>query len=465
MRCADERYFQVRCDNFFSSSDMLCLTRPSMAQLSPSISSVLTLAMLLSSAFADTIILKSGERIEGKILNETDKELTLEIKISAGITDERVVAKTDIDKISKVSPEMEAYKAISTIQTGANSLAVSQYEPLLRALQGFLLQYPNSPNAAVVQAAFDDLQAEMKRVEKGEAKLDGQWLSKAEVEKEKIQIGGRIAFNYMKQQAAAGDFIGALNTFSALEKPYGGAATFPDSIDLARQIIARFKATVEAAIPNQKVIKAEREKGFAAAGPLDRKEMMEAYKKEQDAAEAAVAAAEKASKWPPFIAGSEKSLLALQARVTRESERLALLPVDKMRRSLQLVDEGKMKITDGELDEAVTTLKEATTLWSANDLAVRLAKDAETQKADAAKAAAEAAKATPTPKPSTPKSTTPRPSAAIQAATAPAATEEEDKPFYLTLPGAIGIVVGIAGVLIGVNVFMKMKKKKEAEAA
>ena len=43
-----------------------------------------------------------------------------------------------------------------------------------------------------------------------------------------------------------------------------------------------------------------------------------------------------------------------------------------------------------------------------------------------------------------------------------AADEDDDKPFYLKLPVAIGAVVGLAVVLVGANVYMK-KKKKAAE--
>jgi hypothetical protein len=434
-----------------------------MFSLRRSFTRAITAALLTASGFADIVFLKNGEKIEGKIIKDAPEQITVEVKISAGITDERVVTRADIDRIEKVAPETDAYKAIATIQTGANSFAPAQYEQVVRALQGYVTQYPNGQHTSDVQKSLDEFVAEKKRVEAGEVKLRGQWLSKAEVEKEKVQLNGMIAFEHMKTQSTGGDGIGALNTFVVIEKTYPGAATMPDAIELAKQIVASLKPAVEKAIPNQKFIKAEKEKGFAGAGAADRTEMMEAYKKELAQAEAAVVAAEGAGQWPPFIQGSEKSLTALLTRVARETSRLAALPVDKMRKSNQLVATAKQKIADGDTAAASATLKEATALWPANELATRLIKEvAADEKAAAAKAAAEKAAATPEPK-ATPKPATPKPATPQKQAVAPA-PKEDDKPFFMTLPGAISIVVGIAAVLAGVNVFKKMKAKKaEAE--
>lgn len=431
-----------------------------MSLISPAIPRALILALLMGEVFADTIILKSGERIEGRVVSETATELKLEVKVSASITDDRTVAKADVEKIEKVSPEAEAYKVISTILPGANSFAASQYDQSIRVLQAFLKQYPTSTNAAEVQKTLTQFEEEKKRVESGEVKLEGRWLSKEEVDKEKVQIGGRMALNYMKSQAAAGDFIGALTTFAALEKPYGGAASFPDSVVLARQIIARFKPTVDAAVANQKALKAEREKGFATAGPADRKEMMDAYKRDLDAAEAAVTAAEKANQWPPLIPISEKSVVSLQKRLQKEGDRLGKLPTDKMEKSLQLVAEAGQKLGNSDIEGAVAALKEATTLWPANEMAVRMAKETTATKAAAPKSAPAA---TP-PSKSAPSQTAPKPSASVHAgsdAGAQASANEETKPFFMTLPGAITVIVGVAVVLGGVNVFLKLKKQKD----
>lgn len=435
-----------------------------MFRISLSFTRAITFALLTSTAFADVVVLKSGEKVEGKIVRESDQQVVMEVKVSAGITDERVIPKADVDRIDKVAPETEAYRAIITIQTANNSMASAQYDQPIRTLQAYLKQFPNSVHTEDAQKTLKEFLAEKQRVDAGEVKIHGQWLSKEEVEKEKVQIGGTITFEYMKAQSAAGDNIGALNTFVSLEKNYPGAATMPEAIELAKQLIAAIKPAVERAIPEQKILKANKEKGFLNGGPVERAEMIKAYKAEMDVAEANSAAAEKAGLWPPFIVTNEKCLKTLQGRVDKEATRLSTQPVDAMKKSVELANAAKKSIADKDFSAVADTLKEATTLWPKNELALRLTKVVADQKAADAKAAAEASKAkqeTPAPKTTPapkPKSTPVRPAATAQ--TAPA---DDDRSFFLTLPGAICIVVGIAAALAGFNVYKKMKARKESQ--
>lgn len=437
-----------------------------MFRLSSSLTRLITFALISSTAFADIVVLKNGEKVEGKIIRENDQQLVMEVKVTASITDERVIAKTEVERVEKVNAETEAYRAILALQPPTSSMASAQYDAPIQTLQSYIRQYPNSVHTEDAQKTLKAFIEEKKRVDAGEVKLQGQWISKEEVEKEKVQIGGRISFEYMKSQSASGDHIGALNTFLTLEKNYGGAAVLPDAIELAKRLVAGIKPAVERALPEQKILKANKEAGFKSAGPADRIEMQKAYKGEMEAAEAASDAADKAGLFPPFIVTNEKSLKTLQARVDKELTRLNGLPVDSMRKSLELVTEAKKSLEAEDLTAAADSLKQATALWQKNELAVRLGKAVAEQKAAATKAAAEAKKnesaATPAPKstPAAKPKSTPakRPSAAV-ATPAP----EESRPFLLSLPGAVTVVVGIAVVLAGVNVFKKMKARKAAQ--
>jgi hypothetical protein len=436
-----------------------------MPKIYPTITRMLAVTMFVTGAFADTVTLKSGEHLEGKITKETDKEITIEVRVSAGVIDERVVPKAEIEKIDKITPEVEAYQAIVSIKLEQNSLSAAQYDPYIRAFQAFVTQYPNSIRAIDVQTTLNAFQEEKKRVEAGEVKINGEWISKSQAEKEKVQIGGRLAFNYMLSQNAAGDHVGALNTFAALEKTYPGAAVMPDAIELAQKLLVVLRTEVEQAIPAQKAYKENLEKGFATASPADRAEMTAAFKREQEAGDAVVAAADTAGRWAPFNKHNAKCLASLKSRVLKEEPRLAKLEPEKMRQSLQLTDTARQSLASGDADAASKTLKDATMLWPANELANRLAKDAAAELKTATTTPAPAA---PTPKPAaTPKpKTTPRPSAAQPATSSSGTTakEDDDRPFYMTLPGAIGIVAGLAVVLAGANIFWKMKKRKAEQA-
>ncbi|MDR3403097.1 MAG: hypothetical protein P4L99_11425 [Chthoniobacter sp.] len=475
-----------------------------MSKIHPAVVRALTIAMFLSSALADTVTLKSGEHLEGKITKETDKDVTIEVQVSAGIVDERVVPKAEIEKVSKISPEVEAYQAIERIQLQPNSMPAAQYDRYIAALDAFVQQFPTSPQAADVRKTLNAFELEQKRVEGGEVKLNGDWLNKDEVQKEKVQINGQIAFNYMKAESAAGDYVDALNAFATLEKSYPGASVMPDAIELARKIIPALQTELERAIPEQKILKTQRDKGAKAAGAAQRAQIQAAAKAEDAAADAAAVAAEAANRWAPLNKSSAKCLTSLLARSVKETTRLAALHPESMRESIQLAEKAKQSLASGNTEAANAALKEALNLWKDNELAVRMTKPAvvapkaptstpeiplliaspqavvvpnsatppPTTPAPATPGTTPKATpaATPTPKP-TPKPSTPRPSevareaAATPVSSAPAQKEDEDdRPFYMKLPGAIGIVVGLMVVLAGANIFLKIKKRKAEEA-
>ncbi len=169
-----------------------------MSRLRRSFTRAVTYSIMMSTALADVITLKSGEKVEGKILKDkvTDQQVTLEIKVGGGIFDERVIPRADIYHIDMVTPEMEAYKAIIAIQPSTNSLTPTQYDPSIRALEAYVKQYPAGGHTKEVQATLDEFKAERKRVETGEVKLHGEWISKEKAAREKIQIEGLLTFEY-----------------------------------------------------------------------------------------------------------------------------------------------------------------------------------------------------------------------------------------------------------------------------
>ncbi|HEY3900537.1 MAG TPA: PTPDL family protein [Chthoniobacter sp.] len=440
---------------------------------------------VVSSAFGDTVTLKTGEHLEGKISAETDKDVTMQVQVSAGITDERVIPKSQIEKLDKVTPEVEAYRQIAAIQLGKDSMAVAQYDPYIRALTAFVEEYPKSTRTIDVQKVLDSFEQEKKRVEAGEIKMSGQWLSKAQVAKEKVQIGGELAFSYMKGQSAQGDMVGALNTFAAIEKNFPGAVVMPDAIDLAQKDLLQLEGEVKRAIPDQKAIVDQHKKDLAAAGPTDRAVMSGAIKRQEVAEDASIQASGN-SAWPPFYKDSEKSLSALVTKMNTEGPRLAALPVEKMRQSLQLTSEGKQALSGGDTAGGLAKLKAATDLWAANEFAQRLTKEAtEDQKATAAAPVPTAAAATPAPATPKMKRSAPMPQAAAAtgtaAASAPASAasaapavatttatttatattqnESSDDDSFITMPRIIMAVALIALLVIGASI---MKKKKRA---
>lgn len=428
----------------------------------------------LAGARADSIVLKTGERLEGTIIGETDTELTVAVQVSAGINEERVIRRTEIVKVDRIAADETAFRAVMDLQPGKASFQPAQYAGMIVALQGFIAKYPESIHVKKAQTALTALEAEKKRVDAGELKFEGQWLSRTEAQKQRMQIGGTVTFAAMKNANASGDAIGALNSFAHLEKNFPGAKVVPDAVALAQQILAALKPAAERALANYKITNAERERGVAAAGPADKAEMIAAFRREQAKADAAIAAATAAKTWPPFVVGSEKCISAILAKIPAEAKRLEALPVADMRESIKVADKARIEFASNNVETASDMVQQVLKLWPANDLGLQLKAQIAASKVPSKPVpvvvAATPAAATPSAKPAatSPKpggSPTPAPSAQPDPptvpVTAPAPAEPDAKPFFMTLPGAITIVVALAALLVGANIFNNLRQRRE----
>ena len=215
-------------------------------------STALAAVLLTTRVLADTVILKGGERIEGKILSETDTEITIQYNVTASIKDDRMVKKTDVEKVEKAAPDIEAWGIVKDFKLGEDSLDPATYAHYLAALKGFAAQFPESANAAPAKVTIEAIEAEKKRVDAGEFKFDGKWLSKEEVQKERVQVLGNSYLRQLKKYAAAGRAQDAMVTFEQLEKVAVGSAAYPDAVEIARRTLIALKGASDAALARLK---------------------------------------------------------------------------------------------------------------------------------------------------------------------------------------------------------------------
>ena len=430
---------------------------------------------LCCGVFADTVTLKTGEVIEGKVTSESDTQLTLELKLSGGITDSRTVSKADVLSIAKVQPDELAWTPLKALKPGTTSLPAAFYETATQSLKGFLAQFATSPFAADAQKALAALEEEKTRVDAGEIKINDRWLTKEEAQRERYQIAAAVNFQLMKDQTSRGDLSGALNTFDGIEKQYPGSRIYPEAVDLARRALAAFQPDLVSRIQSLRAAAAERDKAVQNSSAAQKAELKAALDKEHAAEAALFAEAQRRnSKWPPFIARSEKSLMATATKIPEEVRRLAAIDVAKIRQSLKDADESKLALAGDNFVSALGSAKEALTLWPENEFAKRLQEEIKTGQAAAIAAAAEAAeekkriaaeeqkrldaeekeKAAQAAKEA---AAAARTAAAAAAAKPSIAPPPKEKPFLLTATGAAS-VVGLIGLLgVGIGAYRKLK--------
>jgi hypothetical protein len=413
------------------------------------------MAVVLASFFdvgADTVTLNDGEKLEGRIVSETPGELTIEVKVSAGVLDQRTIQKSDIKELERQTPDDLAYQQIKDIAPGASSLAAAKdYDAIIEKLGAFTKEFPDSAHTADVTRVLQEFTQEKSRVEAGEFKFGGKWLGREEFEKQKPEIMAGLLYDTMKNCSAAGDLVGAMNALDQLERKYPGATTYPEAIELGRRVLVALQQSVARWRAKLQYDMQQWKQGVELTVEPKKSQLIAAYNTEQLRYDTALAAAEKAGqKWKPLLPRSEKSLTALQTIIPTELQRLNAIDLEKIRRSVQLTKDAQQSIASNELAAAETNLTEARTLWPTNAAVAALqAKLAELKSRAAATPAAQPAAEA---------------KAALAAAAAAAAQQAQAAaavPFYRTPMGASAIVVGVLVVLGVASLASRLMKPRD----
>ena len=413
---------------------------------------ILSLALLGAAQLrADSVTLTTGEKVTGTIKNETPTDITIDVPVSDSITDQRVIKKTNISKIEKEQPDEIAYRQLIQVQPSAElSFSSQTYARILAQLAAFQTTYPNSTYLPEIKKLANTFQDEKKRVDAGGIKYLGQWLTADEAARRQLQIAGLETFNTMRQQAMAGDLISAMQTFDNIEHTYAGTRAYVAAVSLAQQVLPRLQQDLVVRMQQVKADQEQLKNTIAFTGEPEKTDLIARAKAEEDRSNAFIASAVSAGvKWVPFIPRSQVSVDTLQKTATSETQRLANAPIATMAASLAKVDAARVAIAAGEFTKADDLLKSASELWTLNeDAKYWAARLQEKVAAPSPTPVIAAAHATPKPLP-----TVPRPKLAVAAAATPVPAVE-DKPYYMTISGAITIAIGVlvvGGIVAAVN--------------
>ena len=369
---------------------------------------VCTVAMLAASslpALADSVTLKSGEVLEGQIVRESDTEVVIDAKVGSGITDQRVLNKSEVSSVQKTSPDEIAFQKVKDLNVGANSLLPANYRSAIAALGAFVKQFPISRHRLEVTNAIDALTAEKARVEAKELKWNNRWYSAQEVEQQKYQLRAQAILISMREQEARFATIAALNTFDRLEREFPGSEAYIDAVELASGLVNRLNAEIDRAVDSAKLQESQFKKGINLVPEPNKSEMINARAAQIAAAEEAVA--KSTAKWKPLLPITDKSPQALKTTITSESQRLSQIPVAAMRNSVAAVEAANAALVAKNATEADTQAKLAQSLWPKYEALTRLLP------------AVEALKKAPTPTPTPSPAPTGKPGAHAKAKTSP----------------------------------------------
>ncbi len=144
----------------------------------------LVMAGFVASGFGEsTVVLKSGETLQGDIVSDTNDVLRINAhNTSRTISYQRDISHADIQSIQTENAaqiaERADYEALSQFQLNPNQEQSADYcGQAIAAFQKFLTDHPKCDKVPAVQQGLDAWQAELKHVSAGEVKFDDKWMT------------------------------------------------------------------------------------------------------------------------------------------------------------------------------------------------------------------------------------------------------------------------------------------------
>jgi len=135
-------------------------------------------AALVPATDITIVVLKDGTKVEGIKTAETPEKVTLKVKKSASISMAKEIEKVNIKSINKADAgSMLASRLLTYKVDSTNSLPEQTYKKVLALFDEFLAKCATLPEATEIKKIREDFGDELKRVQRGMTKIDGEWLT------------------------------------------------------------------------------------------------------------------------------------------------------------------------------------------------------------------------------------------------------------------------------------------------
>lgn len=316
---------------------------------------------LMGSSRADWIDLKDGTRMEGEIISVTTESVVIEVQATPTIREQQSVPRADVVKMQRATMDDIAFADIQKITVPQTADHPGVVEALLAQVQSFLAQFAYSKHIGAARQLAKELESDRDRLRAGEVKIDGQWFAAGETRGKHNDLGAQLQLSKMKKAA---DPVTSLMAYEGLEKEFATSSTYPEAVELARQMLGALRTAIARVRGELAVIERDRAEGLQLAS-VDRRQVMEnAIAQEKAAIEAQIARAKKSgTKWMPVLPET-KLLDDLTKLADAEEQRLAKIDVESMKAALAAAEEAKKQIASGQFADAANSLARAEQLWS-----------------------------------------------------------------------------------------------------
>ena len=324
---------------------------------------IISLALLCNYLSADSITLKNGTVLEGKIVEENPQSITIEYKVTKSINDLKTVNRSDIAKIEKEPEDQKAFKKLGKILPAADLLSAEDYDNIIGGtLTEFINTYPSSSLKGKVQNIIDELRKEKSLVESGNVKLNGNWVSPEEAAKDNYNHSARIVFAKMMAMLDKANFKDALDHFEDLENDYPHSISFTNSISSILEILPKYDIILQREEKAYQIRTKEREEQYRSMGAQDKLRTEQAFQAAMKKFQERVEEAKTLKKvWLPINQWDLKSIENGRQTIAKEIKRLESINLATSRTTSVALSNAFLNLSSGDLENAKKELTIAKT--------------------------------------------------------------------------------------------------------
>ena len=311
--------------------------------------------------FADTVTLKSGEKIEGKIVAQGSDMVKIEVQISGSIKETKTFGMADVANIEKTAPDKVAFAAIKANIPTPDLMSSADYDDMIRAgARRFLTTFPESEHVAEVTKIIEQLEDEKERVQLGAIKLDGEWVSREDRQLYRFAVEARIRHRRMQQKMANKDILGALREFETIEERYQDTPAHSASLADALTLLPGWIQNLQRQLGNVEFLNKRDEEAAANLKPDELAQINQAKAAEKARyAQTLQAEKDQGILWTSVNFRSSDSLQSSIALARAQYERLSdidaaalKLQSETLHEANRLIGENKLSAARGKIAEA-----------------------------------------------------------------------------------------------------------------
>ena len=347
-----------------------------------SLSYLILLLLSVATLSADTIKLKDGRVLEGKVIKETQESIDFEYNITKSIKDIKTIKRSDIQIIDKEEADEVALEEIKLLLPTASLLNAEDYDKIIAGKPAaFMTEFKDSKLKSSVQDVIDQLLAEKEKVEAQSVKINGKWITQEEAQKDPYNHNALILVTKMRASIENRQYLQALIQFEELEKNFEFSMVYSQSIKPVLDTLPKYGARLIQYKRNHPLRISQRTKDLKSMEASDRAQTEAAFQARQKRFEQLVTEAKDLKKhWTPVSEWNLPSISENLEMVTKETERLEKIDLEKVVAVAKMIAGAFQDLAENQLTSAQAKLENAKSNGATGDIIVKISEQIDTGK-------------------------------------------------------------------------------------